>query len=153
MRAACQEAFRRPSAEGPGPELRSRRKDIQGRGSFQIVAFAVSPKSPQELIQLIFLDKTHPERRGVNLGGWLLLEPGPSAPLFPGGPGVCSTSLLASLMVSGEPQLRCEWSLMEFLRSRQAPPSLRVCLSGCCYHAGFACASPSQRDLLEQAGL
>ncbi|OLP89547.1 Glucan 1,3-beta-glucosidase A [Symbiodinium microadriaticum] len=40
---------------------------------------------------------------GVNLGGWLLLEPGPSAPLFP-----------------GEPQLRCEWSLMESLRSRQA---------------------------------
>ena len=28
-------------------------------------------------------------RRGVNLGGWLLLEPGPSAPLSPG----CSAGL------------------------------------------------------------
>lgn len=37
--------------------------------------------------------------RGVNLGGWLLLEPGPSAPLNTG---------------------RCEWDLMETLRRRQA---------------------------------
>lgn len=41
--------------------------------------------------------------RGVNLGGWLLLEPGPSAPLNTG---------------------RCEWDLMEALRKRQALETL-----------------------------
>lgn len=37
--------------------------------------------------------------RGVNLGGWLLLEPGPSAPLAMG---------------------RCEWDFMETLRRQDA---------------------------------
>eukprot|EP00434_Breviolum_minutum_P015788 symbB.v1.2.013909.t2/scaffold935.1/size150374/6 len=47
---------------------------------------------------LIRKGQTHPWK-GVNLGGWLLLEPGPSAPLSTG---------------------RCEWDLMETLRRRQA---------------------------------
>ncbi|CAK0906291.1 unnamed protein product, partial [Prorocentrum cordatum] len=43
-----------------------------------------------------------PPWRGVNLGGWLLLEPGPSAPFF---------ERLG-------PQCGCEWSLLKSLRLR-----------------------------------
>lgn len=43
--------------------------------------------------------------RGVSLGGWLLLEPGPSDPLFERHPEP----------ESGE-EVRCEWELMEVLR-------------------------------------
>jgi len=45
--------------------------------------------------------------KGVSLGGWLLLEPGPSYPLFEQHPGP----------EDGE-QGRCEWDLMKILRAR-----------------------------------
>eukprot|EP00928_Gymnodinium_smaydae_P023109 TRINITY_DN19194_c0_g1_i1.p1 TRINITY_DN19194_c0_g1~~TRINITY_DN19194_c0_g1_i1.p1 ORF type:complete len:642 (+),score=75.47 TRINITY_DN19194_c0_g1_i1:58-1983(+) len=48
----------------------------------------------------------HKPWRGVNLGGWLLLEPGPSGPLFPKYKKECKK------------QLNCEWSLMLELRKR-----------------------------------
>lgn len=47
--------------------------------------------------------------QGVNLGGWLLLEPGPSGPLFPSQQRHCL----------GE-ELECEWSFMQVLRRRRA---------------------------------
>lgn len=43
---------------------------------------------------------------GVNLGGWLLLEPGPARPLFD-----------VHLDGYGE-EARCEWDLMRLLRAR-----------------------------------
>lgn len=42
--------------------------------------------------------------RGVNLGGWLLLEPGPSSPLF------------AEHVLPGKTEARCEWDFMTALR-------------------------------------
>mmetsp|Transcript_55302 Transcript_55302/g.103937 ORF Transcript_55302/g.103937 Transcript_55302/m.103937 type:complete len:605 (+) Transcript_55302:60-1874(+) len=42
--------------------------------------------------------------RGVNIGGWLLLEPGPSSPLF------------AEQLLPGKKEARCEWDFMMALR-------------------------------------
>lgn len=44
--------------------------------------------------------------KGVSLGGWLLLEPGPSYPLFE-----------QHLNPENEEQARCEWDIMKILRS------------------------------------
>eukprot|EP00913_Durusdinium_trenchii_P027086 g25419.t1 len=41
--------------------------------------------------------------KGVNLGGWLLLEPGPSFPLF------------THHLLKDKSQARCEWDLMKVL--------------------------------------
>mmetsp|Transcript_133663 Transcript_133663/g.427208 ORF Transcript_133663/g.427208 Transcript_133663/m.427208 type:complete len:850 (-) Transcript_133663:216-2765(-) len=49
----------------------------------------------------------HQPWRGVNLGGWLLLEPGPSYPLFEEHP----------LPDAEGEEARCEWGLMEVLHS------------------------------------
>lgn len=44
--------------------------------------------------------------RGVSLGGWLLLEPGPSYPLF------------QNNLAPDKTQARCEWDLMKVLRKK-----------------------------------
>jgi len=55
--------------------------------------------------------------RGVSLGGWLLLEPGPSGALFEEGRRL--------LQGSGDaPQFTCEWELMEVLRREGALSAL-----------------------------
>jgi len=50
----------------------------------------------------------------VNLGGWLLLEPGPSTPLFS-----------RHLDPQSGAEVRCEWDLMEVLRATQGEAGAR----------------------------
>lgn len=52
--------------------------------------------------------------RGVNLGGWLLLEPGPSSELF------------GQEILKAAGPLRCEWELMKALRKRKALSLLQI---------------------------
>lgn len=59
------------------------------------------------------LRQKHPAWRGVNLGGWLLLEPGPAYPLFDAHP-----------LPNGK-KARCEWDLMKILRCENALESLK----------------------------
>lgn len=55
--------------------------------------------------------------RGVSLGGWLFLEPGPADPLFDRHPDP----------KTGE-EMRCEWDLMEVLRATRSDKEVREVL-------------------------
>eukprot|EP00927_Polykrikos_kofoidii_P030859 TRINITY_DN26550_c0_g2_i1.p1 TRINITY_DN26550_c0_g2~~TRINITY_DN26550_c0_g2_i1.p1 ORF type:complete len:624 (+),score=93.87 TRINITY_DN26550_c0_g2_i1:92-1963(+) len=64
---------------------------------------------PTKAAKVSSLPHRHPSAdhwNGVNLGGWLLLEPGPAHTLFD-----------AHVPSSDKPDLRCEWDMMEYLRS------------------------------------